>query len=487
MSINTTLASVNGSSASSQVSKSNGSENTKKTSEKSFKDEMQKVNEPEKETKKEEVAKTGEKTEVKEEETVSQTKENTKQNTVENKPEITEDKKPEVTDKKDQPIKHGQKDKPDALSKDAELKNIELLKNQQHAEMLKKQHLLDKNNIAAAEENQQQIELIKNQQLLDKNNNLAFEEAQLQAEIMKNQLHLDKNKVSIHDEGKQNAEMIKNQQQMNLQNMITENELNIQNINDKSLNKTTHTEQKHKHNVHKDNSADELETAQNIAMIQQEIQQENNYNADNLKKEENVTLNGKVLFNNTLTNFDLNNNELSNDIQQMINTSAVKTAAIESTPSYGTMKLNSANKVSMTQSDAEFFVNLTQNNTDISIENITAQAAEMTKQGADAKKVEKNVQVSQTLLEALSESRENNQPLRIDFDQNVSVVLRVNKDGVLAANFIPHDKAVEQYLRNNIEALKTTFNENDLPYSDLSYSNRGSKQQKEQQRNRQQQ
>ena len=66
-----------------------------------------------------------------------------------------------------------------------------------------------------------------------------------------------------------------------------------------------------------------------------------------------------------------------------------------------------------------------------------------------------------------------------------SVILRVGKDGAIAANFIPGDKAVEQYLRNNIETLKNTFKENELPYSDLSYSNRGSKQQKENRRNKQ--
>ena len=76
--------------------------------------------------------------------------------------------------------------------------------------------------------------------------------------------------------------------------------------------------------------------------------------------------------------------------------------------------------------------------------------------------------------------------MRIDFDQNVSVVLRIGKDGAIAANFIPGDKAVEQYLRNNIESLKATFNENDLPYTDLSYSN-SSKQQNERRRNKQQQ
>ena len=136
----------------------------------------------------------------------------------------------------------------------------------------------------------------------------------------------------------------------------------------------------------------------------------------------------------------------------------------------------------MTQSDADFFINLTQKN-DVSMQNITAQAQTMVDNGAEAREVKQNMQVSQTLLNALSNSRETNQPVRIDFDQNVSVILRVNKDGVISANFIPGDKAVEQYLRTNIDSLKATFAQNDLPYSDLSYSNRGSKQQKERRNN----
>ena len=142
------------------------------------------------------------------------------------------------------------------------------------------------------------------------------------------------------------------------------------------------------------------------------------------------------------------------------------------------------NSLSMTQADAEFFVNLTQNN-DVSMQNITTQAQNLLNQGTDVREVQQNVKISETLLNALNTAKENNQPLRIDFDQNIAVILRVGKDGALAANFIPGDKAVEQYLRNNIESLKNTFRENDLPYSDLSYSNRGSKQQKENRRNKQ--
>ena len=129
-------------------------------------------------------------------------------------------------------------------------------------------------------------------------------------------------------------------------------------------------------------------------------------------------------------------------------------------------------------------MNLTQQN-DFSAQNVIAQAQNLLNSGADVSQVKQSAQISQTLLNALMTAKENNQPLRIDFDQNISVILRVGKDGALAANFIPGDKAVEQYLRNNIESLKATFRENDLPYSDLSYSNRGSKQQKENRRNKQ--
>ena len=181
------------------------------------------------------------------------------------------------------------------------------------------------------------------------------------------------------------------------------------------------------------------------------------------------------------------NNQLSNDIQQMVKTNQVNTISqlAETQKLSGTITLDfSPSNISMSQADAEFFVNLTQQN-DVSAQNIVAQAQNLLNSGADVSQVKQSAQISQTLLNALMTAKENNQPLRIDFDQNISVILRVGKDGALAANFIPGDKAVEQYLRNNIESLKATFRENDLPYSDLSYSNRGSKQQKENSRNKQ--
>ena len=205
-----------------------------------------------------------------------------------------------------------------------------------------------------------------------------------------------------------------------------------------------------------------------------------------LFNQQNMTLEGNIDYS-KFASMSMNdvNSMLSNDIQQMMNTnnslSPLSDLSAVSKNS-GLMSLDFSNSISMTQSDADFFINLTQKN-DVSMQNIVAQAQNMVNNGAETKEVKQNMQVSQTLLNALSNSRETNQPVRIDFDQNVSVILRVNKDGVISANFIPGDKAVEQYLRTNIDSLKATFAENDLPYSDLSYSNRGSKQQKENRRN----
>lgn len=199
-------------------------------------------------------------------------------------------------------------------------------------------------------------------------------------------------------------------------------------------------------------------------------------------------LNGMVDFSNfgSLSVSDANS-MLTNDIAQMLNinnTAVTGLAADMKVTASGMMNLDYSS-ISMTESDADFFINLTQKN-DISVQNITAQAQNMLNQGVEAKEVKQNVQISETLLNAINIAKENNQPLRIDFDQNMSVIMRFGKDGTIAANFIPGDKAVEQYLRNNIESLKNTFRENDLPYSDLSYSNRGGKQQKENRRNREQ-
>ena len=187
-----------------------------------------------------------------------------------------------------------------------------------------------------------------------------------------------------------------------------------------------------------------------------------------LQNDEMNKLQGSAILNGQ---FNINdaNTMLSNDIAQMIENTVSVNASNLKNWSYVFGEDSAKSSLKMNESDADFFINLTQND-DVNIQSIHSQAQGMLDAGADAADVKQNVQVSQALLDALSKARENNQPLRIDFDQNVSVILRVGRDGAISAQFIPGDKAVEQYLRNNIDSLKSSFEEQDLPYSELSYS-----------------
>lgn len=137
----------------------------------------------------------------------------------------------------------------------------------------------------------------------------------------------------------------------------------------------------------------------------------------------------------------------------------------------------------MDNKDINFFVNLVAN------QQMTAQSAQLNNAGLVAYNgfneiktaaTEKTVNVSATLMDAINESVKTNKPFRIDFGNDVAVIMRVNKDGQLSANFIPGSAAVEQYLRNNIESLRQSFNEQELPYERLSYSKQQNKEQQNQ-------
>lgn len=161
---------------------------------------------------------------------------------------------------------------------------------------------------------------------------------------------------------------------------------------------------------------------------------------------------------------------LSQNIQDLLNTKDLMNTV-------NSAKTVDYDVINMSDSDANFFANLVQN-TDMSMQSIAANISDQMAEGAQ--NIQKNVQVSSVLMDKLAESMKTNQPFRIDFDKDVSVIIKVNKDGSLAANFIPGDKAVEQYLRNNIASLRQRFDEQDLSYTQLSYSN--SRQQQQQKR-----
>lgn len=123
--------------------------------------------------------------------------------------------------------------------------------------------------------------------------------------------------------------------------------------------------------------------------------------------------------------------------------------------------------IEISSDDAVFFADLVQN-TDKTLQNVAADLQSGIEQ--NVQQASKNVKVSATLMNALNEAVKTNQPFRINFDKDVSVVIRVDKDGALSATFIPGDKAVEEYLKQNISFLRQRFDEQELSYKDLSYS-----------------
>ena len=97
----------------------------------------------------------------------------------------------------------------------------------------------------------------------------------------------------------------------------------------------------------------------------------------------------------------------------------------------------------------------------------------------------KQIKATSSLLEMIQTSYDTKKPIRLDFDRDVTVILKLDREGKIQAHFIPGTSEVESYLKNNIQCLKQRFDEEEINYSKLSYSrhkdeNESRKQKKEQ-------
>lgn len=227
---------------------------------------------------------------------------------------------------------------------------------------------------------------------------------------------------------------------------------------DEEMKSTSQTEEAKEpaNNQDKVNSEDSKSDKQEINKSEDK-QLQNSNKSDELVNAEMIS--GTINF----TDFKYHNesqNLLSENIQNLLNTRDVMS------------NINSASTfdydvVNMSDSDANFFANLVQN-TDMSMKSISEEITNA--MGENSQNIQQNVKVSSVLMEKLADSLKNNQPFRINFDKDISVIIKVNKDGSIMANFIPGDKAVEQYLKNNIASLRQRFDDENLSYSELSYS-----------------
>lgn len=137
--------------------------------------------------------------------------------------------------------------------------------------------------------------------------------------------------------------------------------------------------------------------------------------------------------------------------------------------------------IEMSEGDALFFADVVKNN-NAGVQNVVQDIQQALEFGSE--EVQKTANVSKTLINALHNSAKTGQAVRIDFGNDVAVIMRIGKDGSIMANFIPGDKAVEECLKNNIDFLRQRFDEEDIKYSNLSYSQHQQRERKQQDNNK---
>ena len=152
-----------------------------------------------------------------------------------------------------------------------------------------------------------------------------------------------------------------------------------------------------------------------------------------------------------------NKNQLVNDSKTITNNEGVKRVSTHNDITIeNIVKFDS---IIMNQADVEVFANLVKKG-EINLNNLAPKSAEQA------------VHVSKTLADMIAQSMEKNQPLRIDFDNNISVIIRISRDGKISADFLPSSQVAEAYLKENLPLLKQRFDDNDIKYDSLNQRER---------------
>ncbi|MCM1003004.1 MAG: hypothetical protein NC408_01535 [Candidatus Gastranaerophilales bacterium] len=107
------------------------------------------------------------------------------------------------------------------------------------------------------------------------------------------------------------------------------------------------------------------------------------------------------------------------------------------------------------------------NEADVEVFAALAETGEANLNNLAPESAQKSVQVSKTLADMLAKAKETQQPLRIDFDNGISVIIKISRDGKVSADFLPSTQIAEAYLKENLPLLKQRFDEKNLEYEEL--------------------
>ncbi len=96
----------------------------------------------------------------------------------------------------------------------------------------------------------------------------------------------------------------------------------------------------------------------------------------------------------------------------------------------------------------------------------------------------KTVNFSKGLFNLIEYSFKTQKPVRLDFQGNSSVILKVGNEGRLTAEFISNDAAMEYALKSSIPALKHKLDSENIPYGEIYYKDDEKQQNNKKKRNK---
>ena len=113
----------------------------------------------------------------------------------------------------------------------------------------------------------------------------------------------------------------------------------------------------------------------------------------------------------------------------------------------------SFDEMAITKNDVDFFAKLVENG----------------QNNVNSKQDLASSQVSKTLADMLTKAMNENKPIRINFDNDISVIIKVSRDGKISADFLPSSQIAEAYLKENLPILRQKFDDNNIDYDELNH------------------
>lgn len=162
----------------------------------------------------------------------------------------------------------------------------------------------------------------------------------------------------------------------------------------------------------------------------------------------------------------LGGGELKSSFKKELSKLIQEPAFISKTKSYKNLDVAHIEKIEsmkVEKNDAQFFLNLLEKS------GITTNVATDMDGKCEAMQNQKSANVSKAIMNLLQKANDTKKPVRLDFDNNITLVLRVDKEGKVDAQFFPSDKIAEEYLKNNIPFLKQQFEQKEIRYSNINY------------------